>query len=393
MHICGIIAEYDPFHTGHAYQIQAVREFLGAECAVVCIMSGNWTQRGAPAITDKHTRARLALMGGADLVLELPLPYAISSAEWFARGGVSALNATGVITHLCFGSECGVLEPLQKTAACLDSEAYRQALHTYLDQGLSFPVARQEAAQQLIGNDADCLSTPNNNLGVEYLRALRHSNSPITPLTVLRQGAGHGESPCEGFASATHIRKLIHQDCVNEALPFLIDCEADILSSASISNYLLAERAIISTLRQLSAEELSRLPDCGEGLSNRLFDAIRQSASIDEILSRVKTKRYTLARLRRILLWAFLGLLESDRPSTPPYLRVLGLNQAGRKVLKEMSTKSTLPLLTKPAHVMNLSAEAQRLFALESRATDLYGLCLEQIPPCDVEWKRSPAVL
>lgn len=393
MHICGIIAEYDPFHTGHAHQIQAVREYLGAGCAVVCIMSGNWTQRGAPAITDKHTRARLALMGGADLVLELPLPYAISSAEWFARGGVSALNATGVITHLCFGSECGVLEPLQKTATCLDSEAYRQTLHVYLDQGLSFPVARQEAAQQLIGDAADCLSTPNNNLGVEYLRALRHCNSPITPFTIPRQGAGYGEPPRGGFASATYIRSLIHQGRVNDALPFLIDCEVDILSTASISSYLLAERAVLYALRQLTAEELSRLPDCGEGLANRLYNAIRQSTSIDEILSLSKTKRYTLARLRRILLWAFLGLSESDRPSAPPYLRVLGLNQTGRKVLKEMTAKSALPLLTKPAHILNLSVDAQRLFALESRATDLYGLCLEQIPSCDAEWKCSPVVL
>lgn len=393
MYICGIIAEYDPFHTGHAHQISAVREILGEDCAVVCVMSGNWTQRGAPAIADKFSRARLALLGGADLVLELPLPYAISSAEWFARGGVSTLHAAGIITHLCFGSECGELSPLIQTAQCLDSEEYAQALHTYLDQGLSFPAARQQAAMQLVGACADCLSLPNNNLGVEYLRALNRCGSSIIPLTIQRQGAGHGEPPQNGYASATHLRQLLRENRWENALPYLIDYEADLLRSACLSDPQLAQRAVLYRLRQMSGDDLAALPDCGEGLSNRLHRAIQNSGSVEEILTFAKTKRYPLARLRRILLWAYLGLALTDRPDTPPYLRVLGMNKTGQTLLREINRQGTLPVLTKPAHVRKLSESAQRLFDLEVRATDFYGLFLPQVPPCGAEWTQSPVIL
>lgn len=392
MHICGIIAEYDPFHTGHAHQIKAVREHLGEDCAVVCVMSGNWTQRGGPAIVNKHQRARIALMGGADLVLELPLPYAISSAEWFARGGVSVLNATGIVTHLCFGSECGDITPLQQAASCLDSNEYHLALRTEIDKGISFPVARQNAATQLIGSVADCLSLPNNNLGVEYLRALNWCSSTITPITVQRQGAGHGEGPRAGYASATHLRQLLHDNSYDDAAPYLIECEADILYSSPFADISLAERAMIYRLRELSADELAVLPDCGEGLSNRLYEAIHQGTSIDEILTLAKSKRYTHARLRRILLWAYLGLTLNDRPASPSYLRVLGMNQTGRTLLREINYNGTLPVLTKPAHVRQMSDDAQYLFDLEARATDLYTLCLPDILPCGTEWKQTPAI-
>ncbi|MGN1003504.1 MAG: nucleotidyltransferase family protein [Oscillospiraceae bacterium] len=393
MHTCGIIAEYDPFHTGHARQISAVRQTLGTDCAVVCVMSGNWTQRGTPALAEKHLRARLALLGGSDLVLELPLPYAISSAEWFARGGVSVLAGAGVITHLCFGSECGDLAPLEQTARCLDSAEYSQALRGFLDQGLSFPTARQRAVRQVIGPAADCLSLPNNNLGVEYLRALNRCGSAITPLTVQRQGAGHGEGPRGGFASASYLRQCLREGHREDAMPYLIPCEGELLDSSSLSNVQLAERAILARLRQMTAEELTALPDCGEGLSNRLYRAIRKGISLEEILTLAKTKRYPLARLRRVLLWAYLGLTQADRPETPPYLRVLGMNETGRALLREISAQGTIPVLTKPAQVRRLSAEAQHLFELEARATDLYGLCMPQIPPCGTEWLEGPVVL
>lgn len=392
MKICGIIAEYDPFHTGHAYQISALRQTLGEDCAVICVMSGNWTQRGGPALVDKHTRARMALMGGTDLVLELPLPCAISSAEGFARGGVSVLNATGIVTHLCFGSECGNLAPLSRTAQHLDSEKYRKELHTALDQGLSFPAARQQAVQQLIGDDADCLSLPNNNLGVEYLRALSRLGSQIMPITVQREGAGHGQSPAGGFASASYLRQQILAGNWSEAAPYLLPATLELLQNTPRSDYRRAERAVLYQLRQMSAEELAALPDCGEGLSNRLYQAIRQGTSLDEILMLVKTKRYTHARLRRILLWAFLGLTAADRLETPPYLRVLGMNNTGRTLLRAMNERASLPILTKPAHVRNLSAEAQYLFETESHATDLYGFCLPELPPCGSEWIRNPVL-
>lgn len=393
MKICGIIAEYDPFHTGHGHQIKALRDALGEDCAVICVMSGNWTQRGGPALVDKHTRAQTALLGGADLVLELPLPCAISSAEGFARGGVSVLNTTGIVTHLCFGSECGDLVPLSRTAQVLDSEPYFNNLHKGLDQGLSFPVARQQAVQQLIGDDADCLSLPNNNLGVEYLRALNRLNSSITPVTVRREGAGHGQGPAGGFASASFLRQQISAGNWSEASPYLLPEILELLQNTPRSDFRRAERAILCQLRRMSPDELAALPDCGEGLSNRLYQVIRQGTSLDEILTLVKTKRYTHARLRRILLWAFLGLTAEDRPENPPYLRVLGMNTTGRTLLRSMREQAAIPILTKPAHVRNLSAEAQRLFEAESRATDLYGFCLPELSPCGLEWTKNPIII
>ncbi len=392
MHICGIIAEYDPFHTGHARQISIIRRRLGGDCAVVCVMSGNWTQRAVPALAEKQLRARLALLGGADLVLELPLPYAVSSAEWFARGGVSVLAGTGVITHLCFGSECGELPLLERAAQCLDSEEYAQALRVSLDRGISFPAARQEAARQCIGSAADCLRLPNNNLGVEYLRALKRCGGGIRPMTVPRQGAGHGESPRDGFASAASLRRLLREGRLEDARPYLISGEAELLSAASFSHVPLAERAILYRLRQMTAEEFSALPDCGEGLSNRLVRAVRRGAGLDEVLTLAKTKRYPYARLRRLLLWAFLGLTQADRPAAPPYLRVLGMNETGRALLRELKARGALPVLTKPAHVRRMPEEAGRLFELEARATDLYGLCLPKVPPCGTEWTRGPVL-
>lgn len=392
MRICGIIAEYDPFHTGHAYQISALRQELGG-AAVVCVMSGNWTQRGSPAIVDKYLRARLALLGGADLVLELPLPYAISSAEWFARGGVSVLHASGIVTDLCFGSECGSLPPLERAARCLDSEGYRQALRGFLDRGAPFPAARQRAVEQMDGPAGNCLSLPNNNLGVEYLRALAWCGSSIAPMTIPRQGADHNGLPEDGFAPATHLRHLLRENRWDEVKAYLTPGGVEFLKYTPLSDFRLAERAALYRLRQLSPEDLAALPDCGEGLSNRLYRAIEQGASVGEILALAKTRRYTHARLRRVLLWAYLGMTLDNRPASPPYLRVLGLNETGRELLREMRCRSTLPILTKPAHARRLPEPARELFELEARASDLYGLCLPQVPPCGAEWRQGPVVL
>lgn len=391
MHVCGIIAEYNPFHTGHAHQIAAARRILGEDCAVVCVLGGNWTQRGESAVADKFSRARLALMGGADLVLELPLPYAVSSAEWFARGGVAVLEAAGVATHLCFGSECGCLAPLERLARGLDAEDFSPALRRLLDQGLSFPAARQRAVEQLLGPVGARLSFPNDNLGVEYLRALARCKSEIIPLAIPRRGAGHGGAPEGGFASAAWLRRLLREGRVDEARPYLLPGEAELLSPLADFRY--AERAALYRLRQMSPAELAALPDCGEGLSDRLFRAVRQGTGLEEILALAKTKRYTRARLRRVLLRAFLGLGEGDRPEEPPYLRVLGMNSTGRALLREMKTRAKAPVLTKPAHVNAMPEPARRLFRLEARATDLYGLCFPRVPPCGGEWRSGPVLL
>ena len=214
MTAAGIVAEYNPFHRGHAFHLARTKEALGPDGAAVCVMSGHWVQRGDCALADKWTRSALALAGGADLVIELPTPWAMASAEAFARGAVGLLAATGVVDVLSFGSEDGDLSPLQAAATALDGRDYPRKLREALSRGLSFPAARQEAA------GCPCLSTPNNNLGVEYLRALNALGNSITPMTVARRGAGHDSTGhVDGFASASAIRALLRDGRTEEAAP------------------------------------------------------------------------------------------------------------------------------------------------------------------------------
>ena len=417
MRCAGIVAEYNPFHRGHAYQIAQTRAALGADAAVVCAMSGHWVQQAGCAIADKWVRARLALMGGADLVLELPTPWAVSSAEAFARGGVEVLAASGVVDTLSFGSECGELEPLRALAACLDGEAYRAALKRRLDQGKPFAACRQGAAEELLGTPAGALlRQPNNSLGVEYIRALNRLGSAIAPMTVLRRGAPHhgipavialhGDGASERgparmdlpqFVSATDLRLQIMAHRWDMAEPYLVPGGRALLEDRLIRPPTLrqVERAVLAKVRTMTAADWAALPDSGaaEGLPERLVRAGRQADSLDQFDRLAVTKRYTNARIRRLLLWAFLGLTAADRPSRVPYLRVLGFNRRGRTLLREMKAQAALPVLTKPAHAKSLTGPARTLFEREVRCTDLYGLCFPQPLPCGLEWTTGPVIL
>ena len=386
MTAAGVIAEYNPFHLGHAWQLARTRDRLGDETGLVCVMSGHWVQGADCAVADKWTRAGLALRGGADLILELPTPFALSSAESFARGGVALLEATGVVDVLSFGSECGDIDQLAAAARILDGADYRRRLKEALAQGLSFPAARQEAA------GCPCLSAPNNNLGVEYLRALNALGSAIRPMTVPRRGAGHGTAEVEeGFASATQIRRLLRGGQTGQAGALLPPGTLDMLGEPSSLTWV--ERGILARLRTMTAADWSALPDSGaaEGLPDRLANAARQARSLEEFYSLAKTKRYTHARLRRLALSAFLGI-GGDRPALPPYVRVLGFNRRGQTLLRQMKTACALPILTKPAQAKALTGQARQVFEAECRYTDLYGLCFSTPRPCGLEWTSSPVV-
>lgn len=396
MNIAGITAEYNPFHTGHAYQISALKAQLGPDTSVVAVMSGSWVQQGRPAVTDKWTRAQMALKGGADLVLELPTVWAASSAESFARGAVELLCRCGVIDTLCFGSETGELAPLLAAAECLDSPDYPEQLRKALEGGASFAAARQAAVEALIGPAGAALASPNNNLGVEYLRALRSLHSNIKPVTIRREGAAHNslDRTGEGFRSATQLRQHLARGEWEAVRPYVPAGNLDILQSAPLADPRLGERAVLACLRKMTAEDWARLPDAGagEGLPQRLERAGRQCQSLDDFFTLAKTRRYAMARLRRMALWAFLGLTAADVPAEPPYLRVLGFNARGREVLKQMKTTAQLPILTKPAHARELDGPGRRLFELEAQCTDLYGLFLPQLPPPGQEWTRGPII-
>ena len=383
METAGIVAEYNPFHRGHAWHIAETRRRLGGDAPVVCVMSGHWVQRGECALADKWLRAALALDRGADLVVELPTPWAMASAESFARGAVALLAATGVVNVLSFGSETGELAPLEEAAAALDAPDYPERLRAALGRGLSFPAARQEAA------GAACLSAPNNNLGVEYLRSLRALGSTIRPLTVPRQGAGHDGPAAGGYASASELRRLLRAGRGEEAAPYLTAPW-----SGELADMQHIERAVLARLRTMGEGDWAALPDGGgaEGLPSRLAKAAREAVSLEDFYTRAKTRRYPHARLRRLALAAFLGLRAAERPAAPPYVRVLGLGGRGRALLRRMKDTCPLPVIVKPAQARELDGPARTLFESEARYTDLYGLCFPAPRPCGAEWIHSPVV-
>ncbi len=399
MKIAGIVAEYNPFHTGHAHQIAQTRARLGDDCAVIAVMSGNWVQQADCAIADKWTRARLALTGEVDLVVELPTVWAVSTAESFARGAVGILDACGVADVLSFGSECGDVEGLKRVAQCLDSVQYQERIRERIKEGMTFAACRQQTVEELLGAGlGSLLSKPNNNLGIEYIRALNALGSSIEPMTVLRQGADHNTTgQTTSFVSATQIRMELAERNWTKAEPYLMEGGRAVLEGHTVASTGLEQvsRAILARLRTMTAADWEKLPDCGaaEGLPQRLERAGKSCTGLEDFFRQAKTKRYTHARLSRLVLWAFLGLTAADVPPQPPYIRVLGFNERGRAVLRQVKENTCLPIITKPAHARELDAEGRKLFELEARCTDLYDLCFETVPVPGREWSTGPIIL
>lgn len=396
MAAAGIIAEYDPLHRGHVYLMEEARRLTGPDSAVVCVMSGNYVQRGGFAIVSKWARAAAAVRSGADLVLELPLPWAVSSAEGFAAGAVETLKAAGVITHLVFGSETGDAAPLVRVAEVLRSGEFDRALRRELTKGDSFAAARQRAVSALLSpEEAALLENPNDILGVEYCKALRGTG--IRPVAVPRLGAAHNSGEAgDGFVSASAIRALIRKGEEENALSLMAPAMADAYrgereagkAPALLEN---CERAILARLRFLEEADYAALDSGHEGLYRRFVRAGRSASSLTELLEAVKTKRYPLARLRRMVLRAWLGLPPVP-PEAPPYLRLLAANRRGTALLARMRETAALPVLTKPASVRRMGPDAQRLFALEDRASRLYALACPN-PAAFDEWRTGPVIV
>ena len=376
MKIVGIICEYNPFHLGHKKQIDLIKAKFGPETAVICLMSGNFVQRGAPAIFDKSARAKAALLGGADLVLELPVTYALSSAEGFARGGVEILGK--FCDFLCFGSETGDTDTLMATAKALLAEEFKPLLHDELDKGLSFPAARAVALEKM-GLDAEILRRPNDILAVEYCKAILSTGTKMKPFPIVREGSYHAETADPENPSATALRKLIHaQGAWQNYVP---KSAQPVFENGAIHALEAAERAVLMKLRTMTDGEFEALPYGSEGLWRKFMHAARKEASISAITAATKSKRYTATRIDRMLLCAFLGITAEDMASSAPYVRALALNDRGRMVMKQAREK---------LHILNAGESVDHpYYDLERRCADLYALTrVDTIDPPGMEEKQ-----
>lgn len=364
----GVICEYNPFHNGHAKQLAAMKQQGNA----VCLMSGNYVQRGEPAVLDKMTRAKAAVLCGADLVLELPVTYALRSAEGFAGGGVELFDRLGVIDGLCFGSESGKIEDIMSTAKLLLTEPFAVKLRSELASGVSFPRARQNALETLGGN-GELLENPNDILAVEYCKAIVRTKSPLTPMPVQRQGSYH-ESMDPENPSAGMLRER------NDWSGYVPAQALSVYAAAPTYDISAGERAFLARLRAMSEAEFEALPFGSEGLWRKLMHACRSEATLEEILEAAKSKRYTRTRLMRMLLCAFLGICAKTMYEQAPYVRVLAMNESGQKILHNAKKRSSIPIL----HAEE-SAPDSAFAELERRCADLYGLfCRGAIQPPDM---------
>ena len=386
-----ITAEYNPFHLGHKYHIDKTRE-AGATHIVV-IMSGNYTQRGTPAILPKHVRAKMALSEGADLVIELPVAYSVATAQRFAFGSTTLAEGLGCVDLFSFGSESGYLTLIDAASRAVDSTEVLERMRELLKEGMTFAKARQQAVEEICGNEvADILGTPNDLLGVEYIRQLRAIGSSISPFAVERCGPGHdSDKICGPLASASLLRGYMRTGSSHKITDFM-PCEAYRIMQEEMEkgngpfNEAKFEDLMLGVLRRIGHEELSSLPDISEGLENRIYAAIRQATAVDEIYSFAKSKRYTAARIRRIVMSAFLGL-DGNLSSLPcPYIRVLGFNAKGREILQKAKKTASIPVSDSLAYLKKQGVVANKFAETEAVASDLYTLALPVIRPCGYDF-------
>ena len=391
MRAAGIVCEYNPFHNGHAYHIAQTRKLGYSHIAAV--MSSNLVQRGGLSLVEKQARAKAALLYGADLVLELPAPWAGASAERFAFGAVYLLESLGCRSGLSFGSERGDPQALQEAARLLGEEGFQQRLRLLLREGDSYPAARWQLLER-----AGCPPLgPNDLLGVEYAKALASFNSSMELTAIPRFGTGHDGplSPdCGPMASASALRQLVEKQGWQGAAPYLPEQALALFSREPLSQPERLGRALLLKLRQMEPEQFAALPDCTEGLDRRLYRCARQAGSVEELLQAVKTKRYPLSRLRRILAAAAVGITKEDQRSFPPYLRVLAANSRGLELLAAAKRRRpSLPIHFSLARLRELGGPAGRTARLESAATDLFFCSTEKISPCGLDYTRKAVIM
>ncbi len=385
MKICGVIAEYNPFHNGHLYQLEQTKKQYGAT-HIAAVMSGNFTQRGDAAVFDKYRRTETALKNGADLVIELPVPYVLASAEQFALGAVSLLQSLGCVEMLSFGSECGDIELLQETAGAVLYAQQCDEFFGMMKNGSTFPAALQKTVERYYTDDiSETLTEPNNTLAIEYLKAMGELGCAFKPVTIRRFGADHdSEKTSGGFAGASLIRRKIRAgEDVSGYVPELPQTDF-----ADLQNL---ETAVLAKLRVMSKAEIAKAPNVLMGLENRIYKAARVSTGLAELFLLTKTKRYTMARIRRIILSCFLDIQKSDLKSPPAYVHILGMNGRGKEILAAADCK--LPIDVSLKKLMEAGPKQKRQALLEARAGDLYALSFAKKRVCGLDFTAAPIIL
>ncbi len=359
--ICAIIAEFNPFHNGHKYIIEQTKSMGFTH--VIAIMSGNFVQRGEPAIFSKNMRTQIALMNGVDLVVEMPCVWALSYAEKYAESGVFIANCLGCVDALVFGSECGDIKKLEKIKEIFKKLEFKEILQNNLRKGMTFAKAREQAVGSLLPdvNVSEILSKGNNILGIEYIKAIENLHAKIKPLTLKRN---------TDFKSASEIRALIKEN--DGSYCKHIPDNADILEFPK--DIFWGEKGIISVLKNMNSEDFAKLPDISEGLEHKIYNSLHECTNLDNLLNLTKSKRYTMSRIKRIIMCAFLGITSKIQGRNPAYLRLLGTTNKGLEVLNMVKQTAKLPIISRFADLENKDDFSKKVFEIECGATDLYGV-------------------
>lgn len=415
MRVLGLITEYNPFHNGHLYHLQKSIRVTGATHSVA-VMSGNFLQRGEPAMLHKWARAEMAVASGVDLVVELPTVYACSSAEIFSFGSISLLDKMGVVDAVCFGSEEGNLKYMNKIASVLvkSPSFYNAKIKEYLEIGLPFVVSRSKALldyfkEQNSFNDSEIkhvkqlLQSPNNILSIEYLKAIIKLNSRMIPYTVLRKKSDyHSKTITSDICSATAIREHLHNKQKLHDLRNVMPSKSFAILEENSKNQIGPifsqdfENIILSVFRRESADSLKQFFDINEGLNNRTFKCASSTSNLYDFYDCVKSKRYTLTRIQRIAMHVLLNIKESDITSTknenPQYLRILAFNSKGREILRACKKTSYLPIITKLANYIPQNEIAKNMLSIDLRATNIYRMSIPNKPvkESNLEFTKSP---
>ncbi len=387
MSIIGIVSEFNPFHNGHKYLIDSVKK---QGDTVVCVMSGNYVQRGEPAIFSKDVRVKSALMNGVDIVLELPFIYATASAEYFAKNAVRILDSFGC-DKIVFGTENTTVNQLNCVADILLDKAFDENVKKHLESGISYPSARELSLKEYCDIE---ISTPNNILAVEYLKALKELKSTIEPIAVNRIGAGYNDNcAVDNIASATHIRHLINNDeDFKKYVPQnTYELYKNIIEKGNILSVDKYNTTVLGILRTKIYDEPNYVCNMSEGLENRIIDAVKCSVSLEEIYEKAKTKRYTHSRIRRAVLSLAFGVSNDCLNIPVPYCRLLGFKKSSMEVLGALASKCKLPYVVTFNDLLRLNNEnVMKIFGFENSTSDIYSLVTERPDVCSKEMTFSP---